>query len=218
MCQIPSPLWESLPGQPGSRDDDGERDARIGGWRSCDLPGGQRDDGAQRQNMRRQRCVPASTKLRCSPPKIDLNVFRVQNCEIFGFSSAVLTPFKVEICDTSGAEFGAYTHGGVMRQIKTPKTAHFVRSQSLFAKQKKFTNFVQMVQLSSGFWSASVAVDSLWFLSLQAALQQNTISPSTKIGQHVMSLRRGPTSRDNCCASHVDCRSLWNSSWCHRRC
>ena len=42
------------------------------------------------------------------------------------YSLTVLTPYEFSICDTSGPEFGEYQHGGVVCQVKMPKTNHFV--------------------------------------------------------------------------------------------
>nr|XP_022335086.1 ubiquitin-like modifier-activating enzyme 6 [Crassostrea virginica] len=37
----------------------------------------------------------------------------------------VLSPYTFEICDTSGAEFAPYEHGGIARQVKMPRTVSF---------------------------------------------------------------------------------------------
>ena len=39
--------------------------------------------------------------------------------------ATVLSPTEFSIGDTSGAEYEAYQHGGIARQLKQPKTASF---------------------------------------------------------------------------------------------
>ncbi|XP_076443646.1 ubiquitin-like modifier-activating enzyme 6 [Babylonia areolata] len=43
-----------------------------------------------------------------------------RQCEV-----KVLSPTTFSVCDTSGSEFGEYESGGIMTQVKVPKTVHF---------------------------------------------------------------------------------------------
>ena len=42
------------------------------------------------------------------------------------FLHAVVSPYAVSICDTSGADFEPYQYGGIARQVKTSKIKKFV--------------------------------------------------------------------------------------------
>jgi ubiquitin-activating enzyme E1-like protein 2 len=56
-----------------------------------------------------------------------------------------MSPSEFSIGDTSGAEFEAYQHGGIARQLKQPKTVTFESlEKQLSSPQYIFADFAKM--------------------------------------------------------------------------
>ena len=54
----------------------------------------------------------------------------------------MLSPYTFEICDTSGAEFTPYEHGGIARQVKMPRTVSFVSTLHVYMCKRLLTDIL----------------------------------------------------------------------------
>jgi len=52
--------------------------------------------------------------------------YSTHNGTVYLCCFVAISPYKFSVCDTTGAEFSVYSGGGVVCQVKTPKSHTFV--------------------------------------------------------------------------------------------